>query len=88
MDKRVAGGTAQPMVLVMLHPTLAPPHDTECVNVPHRPQVETDLAADLPAAVGRPSGSLEIAGDGAWPGLSTIRPSSAPRSACRGTSGP
>ncbi|OEJ40224.1 esterase [Streptomyces agglomeratus] len=44
-------GTMQPMILVMLRPTVAPPRDTECVNVPGGPQTETFLAKDIPKAV-------------------------------------
>lgn len=49
---RVEAGTANPMVLVMVEPTVAPPRDTECTDVPRGPRVETFLAADVPAAVG------------------------------------
>ncbi|MFC8915458.1 alpha/beta hydrolase [Streptomyces sp. NPDC047821] len=41
----------QPMILVMLRPTVAPPRDTECVDVPGGPQTETFFAQDLPEAV-------------------------------------
>ncbi|QGV79278.1 alpha/beta hydrolase [Streptomyces ficellus] len=41
----------QPMVLVMMRPTVAPPRDTECVDVPGGPQTETFFAKDLPKAV-------------------------------------
>ncbi|MFI8517850.1 alpha/beta hydrolase [Streptomyces sp. NPDC085481] len=41
----------QPMILVMLRPTVAPPRDTECVNVPGGPQTETFFAEDLPKAI-------------------------------------
>lgn len=41
----------QPMILVMLRPTVAPPRDTECVDVPGGPQTETFFAKDLPKAV-------------------------------------
>lgn len=44
-------GRMQPMVLVMLRPTVAPPRDTECVDVPDGPQTETFFAEDLPSAV-------------------------------------
>ncbi|MFD7230658.1 alpha/beta hydrolase [Streptomyces sp. NPDC059881] len=44
-------GKMQPMILVMLRPTVAPPRDTECVDVPGGPQTETFFAKDLPAAV-------------------------------------
>ncbi|MGW3206249.1 alpha/beta hydrolase [Streptomyces sp. NPDC001135] len=45
-------GKMQPMILVMLRPTVAPPRDTECVDVPGGPQTETFFAQDLPEAVG------------------------------------
>lgn len=48
---RVKAGRAQPMILVMLRPTVAPPRDTECVDVKGGPQTETFLAKDLPRAV-------------------------------------
>ena len=41
----------QPMILVMLRPTVAPPRDTECVDVPGGPQTETFFAKDLRDAV-------------------------------------
>ncbi|MEU7305907.1 alpha/beta hydrolase-fold protein [Streptomyces sp. NPDC007189] len=44
-------GKMQPMILVMLRPTVAPPRDTECVDVPGGPQTETFFAKDLRAAV-------------------------------------
>ncbi|MFD6229396.1 alpha/beta hydrolase [Streptomyces sp. NPDC060232] len=50
-NRLTAQGKMQPMVLVMLRPTVAPPRDTECVDVPGGPQVETFLARDLPEAV-------------------------------------
>ncbi|MEU5717137.1 alpha/beta hydrolase-fold protein [Streptomyces sp. NPDC020403] len=49
----VKAGRAQPMILVMLRPTVAPPRDTECVDVPGGPRTETFLARDLPQAVSR-----------------------------------
>ncbi|MFD9133734.1 alpha/beta hydrolase [Streptomyces bottropensis] len=62
-------GTAQPMILIMLRPTVAPPRDTECVDVPGGPRTESFFARDLPDAVGhhyrvgkRP-GSWGIVGD-------------------------
>jgi S-formylglutathione hydrolase FrmB len=39
------------MVLVMLRPTVVPPRDTECTDVPAGPQVETFLAQDVPVAL-------------------------------------
>ncbi|WP_217144686.1 esterase family protein [Streptomyces sp. AC627_RSS907] len=45
-------GRMQPMILVMLRPTVAPPRDTECVDIPGGPQTESFFAKDLPEAVG------------------------------------
>ncbi|MEW2510602.1 alpha/beta hydrolase-fold protein [Streptomyces sp. NPDC046870] len=62
-------GRAQPMILVMLRPTVAPPRDTECVDVPGGPQAETFFAKDLPEAVlghyraGKRPGSWGVIGD-------------------------
>lgn len=50
--RQVRAGTERPMVLVMMRPTVAPPRDTECTDVPHGPQVETFFAKDLPKALG------------------------------------
>ncbi|WP_069738722.1 MULTISPECIES: esterase family protein [unclassified Streptomyces] len=47
----VKAGKARPMILVMLRPTVAPPRDTECVDIPGGPQTETFFAKDLPEAV-------------------------------------
>ncbi|MHC3473141.1 alpha/beta hydrolase [Streptomyces sp. 7R007] len=44
-------GRMQPTIMVMIRPTIAPPRDTECVNVPGGPQAETFLAKDLPQAI-------------------------------------
>ncbi|MFJ3584848.1 alpha/beta hydrolase [Streptomyces sp. NPDC090127] len=41
----------RPMILVMMRPTVAPPRDTECVDVPGGPKTETFFAEDLPKAV-------------------------------------
>ncbi|MCI3279030.1 alpha/beta hydrolase [Streptomyces cylindrosporus] len=62
-------GRMQPMILVMLRPTVAPPRDTECVDIPGGPKTETFFAKDLPNAVlahyrvGRKPGSWGIIGD-------------------------
>lgn len=42
---------ARPMVLVMLRPTVVPPRDTECTDVPAGPQALTYFAEDVPRAV-------------------------------------
>ncbi|MEU2154537.1 alpha/beta hydrolase-fold protein [Streptomyces sp. NPDC019396] len=44
-------GKMQPMILVMLRPTVAPPRDTECVDIPGGPKSETFFARDLPTAI-------------------------------------
>jgi hypothetical protein len=44
-------GRMQPTVMVMIRPTIAPPRDTECVDVPGGPRTETFLARDLPDAL-------------------------------------
>lgn len=49
--RQVRHGQARPMILVMLRPTVAPPRDTECMNVPHGPQTETFFATDLRRAL-------------------------------------
>ncbi|MEU5290871.1 alpha/beta hydrolase [Streptomyces umbrinus] len=62
-------GTMQPMILVMMRPTVAPPRDTECVDVPGGPKTESFFAKDLPDAVshhyrvGKKPGSWGIVGD-------------------------
>jgi Putative esterase len=47
----ISKGRAHPMVLVMLRPTVAPPRDTECTDVPGGPLALTYLAQDVPTAV-------------------------------------
>ncbi|MET9803318.1 alpha/beta hydrolase-fold protein [Streptomyces sp. NPDC006368] len=49
--EQVRKGKMRPMILVMLRPTVAPPRDTECVDIPGGPQTETFFAEDLPKAV-------------------------------------
>ncbi|MCF3133167.1 alpha/beta hydrolase [Streptomyces olivochromogenes] len=44
-------GQMQPTIIVMIRPTIAPPRDTECVDVPGGPQTETFLAKDLPESL-------------------------------------
>ncbi|MFF8959240.1 alpha/beta hydrolase [Streptomyces sp. NPDC014894] len=51
--RKARQGVMQPMVLIMLRSTVAPPRDTECVDIPGGPQAETFLGEDLPAAVSR-----------------------------------
>ena len=40
-----------PMVLVMMRPTVVPPRDTECTDVPAGPQALTYFAEDVPRAI-------------------------------------
>ncbi|MFE4638983.1 alpha/beta hydrolase [Streptomyces sp. NPDC056773] len=47
----VRAGRMRPSVLVLMTPTVAPPRDTQCVDVPGGPQAETFFARDLRAAV-------------------------------------
>ncbi|MDQ1037887.1 hypothetical protein QFZ75_004303 [Streptomyces sp. V3I8] len=47
----VKDGRMRPMILVMMRPTVAPPRDTECVDVPGGPRTESFFAEDLPEAV-------------------------------------
>ncbi|HEY9373658.1 alpha/beta hydrolase [Streptomyces sp.] len=49
--QQVKEGKMRPMILVMLRPTVAPPRDTECVDVKGGPKTETFFAQDLPTAV-------------------------------------
>ncbi|MGW1892693.1 alpha/beta hydrolase [Streptomyces sp. NPDC002004] len=47
----IAENRMQPTVVVMVRPTIAPPRDTECVDVPGGPQAETFFTKDLPEAL-------------------------------------
>ncbi|WP_433464272.1 alpha/beta hydrolase [Spirillospora sp. CA-128828] len=46
-----AAGRIQPMIYVMMRPTVVNGWDTECADVPGGPQVETFFAQDVPEAV-------------------------------------
>lgn len=48
---RIEAHRAGPMVLVMLRPTVVPPRDTECTDVPAGPQALTYFGEDVPRAV-------------------------------------
>lgn len=50
-DRLMRAGRMQPTVIVMLRPTIAPPRDTQCVDVPGGPQAETFFARDVPDAL-------------------------------------
>ncbi|WP_223731602.1 alpha/beta hydrolase [Streptomyces purpurogeneiscleroticus] len=47
----IARHAMQPTVVVMIRPTIAPPRDTQCVDVPGGPQAETFFTKDLPDAL-------------------------------------
>ncbi len=47
----IEAGRLPPTIFVMTRPTVAPPRDTECTDVPHGPAAETFFAQDLPAAL-------------------------------------
>ncbi|MFD9206484.1 alpha/beta hydrolase [Streptomyces sioyaensis] len=59
----------RPTVLVMMRPTVHPPRDTECMDIPNGPQTETfftkDLRTDLTAhyRIGREAKSWGVIGD-------------------------
>ncbi len=65
MNRMLGAGTVRPMVMVMMSPTVVPPRDTECADVPSGPPVETYLATDVPAWVAahlRTSGTTAVLG--------------------------
>jgi len=51
LDAEIAAGRTVPMIAVMPTQMVAPPRDTECINVPHGPQVETYLTSDVRRSV-------------------------------------
>ncbi|MEZ0072797.1 alpha/beta hydrolase [Planotetraspora sp. GP83] len=62
--KSILAKQINPTVLVLMRPTIAPPRDTECVDVPGGPQVETFLAKDVPHAM---AGAFRVGTDaGSW----------------------
>ncbi|MFI0447030.1 alpha/beta hydrolase [Actinomadura sp. 6N118] len=46
-----AAGRIQPMIYVMMRPTVEPGWDTECADVPGGPKVETFFSQDVPEAI-------------------------------------
>jgi S-formylglutathione hydrolase FrmB len=68
-DEHIRRGTMQPMVMIMMRPSVVPPRDTECMNIPRGPQVETFFTTDLRQAisanyrVGRSAQNWGIMGD-------------------------
>ncbi|OIJ94606.1 alpha/beta hydrolase [Streptomyces colonosanans] len=51
-DAAIARKEMPPTILVLMRPTLAPPRDTECIDIPGGPQVESFFTQDLPTALG------------------------------------
>ncbi|WP_066933371.1 alpha/beta hydrolase [Microtetraspora fusca] len=55
LPQRAAGLIAEhqirPTIMVLMRPTVAPPRDTECVDVPGGPKAETFLSTDLQHAI-------------------------------------
>jgi len=51
LDGEIAAGRTVPMIAILPTQTVAPPRDTECVNVAHGAQVETYLTTDVRRAV-------------------------------------
>lgn len=47
----VREGRAEPAILIMMRPTVAPPRDTECMDIPGGPQTETFFTRDLRADI-------------------------------------
>ncbi|MFI9025587.1 alpha/beta hydrolase [Streptomyces sp. NPDC053560] len=47
----IARDAMPPTVVVMIRPTVAPPRDTQCVDVPGGPRAETFFTKDLPDAL-------------------------------------
>ncbi|RVU16740.1 esterase [Streptomyces antnestii] len=67
--QQAKAGAMRPMILVMLRPAVAPPRDTECVDVPKGPRTESFFAQDLPQVISahyrvdRKPGGWGIVGD-------------------------
>ncbi|MGW3495449.1 alpha/beta hydrolase [Streptomyces sp. NPDC001020] len=51
-DRAIAHKEMPPTIVVLMRPTLAPPRDTECMDIPGGPQVESFFTQDLPTALG------------------------------------
>jgi S-formylglutathione hydrolase FrmB len=71
LDASLHAGTSSPMIVVMPTVTVAPPRDTECVDVAHGPQVDTYLTTDVPAAIGSAFRVAQNASSWALMGYST-----------------
>ncbi|MGI8328920.1 alpha/beta hydrolase [Actinomadura scrupuli] len=60
VHKGVAAGALAPAIYVMITPTVAPPRDTECTDVPAGPKAATYFGQDVPEAL---AGSYRVAAD-------------------------
>ena len=78
VQQQVAAGHARPMVLVMLRPTVVPPRDTECTDVPAGPQVrDVPRPGRAGGDPGRAAGAGRSAGGpSVTPPAATARPRS------------
>ncbi|MCW2914659.1 MAG: putative esterase [Actinomycetia bacterium] len=66
VHKGVAAGKLAPTIYVMITPTVAPPRDTECTDVPAGPKAATYFGQDLPEAL---AGSYRVASSRAGWGI-------------------
>lgn len=71
LDAGLHAGADIPMIVVMPTVTVAPPRDTECVNVTNGPQVDTYLTTDVRAAVTHAFRAATESGSWAMLGYST-----------------
>lgn len=51
LRRDMRNGSAQPMILVMMRPSVTFPRDTECTDVPGGPQALSYFTQDIPAAI-------------------------------------
>jgi enterochelin esterase-like enzyme len=51
VGREIQAGQIQPMMLVMMRPTVVAPRDTECTDIPGGPQTETLFSQDIPSAM-------------------------------------
>lgn len=51
VGREIKAGKIQPMMLVMMRPTVVAPRDTECTDIPGGPQTETLFSQDVPSAM-------------------------------------
>jgi len=71
LDQAFGAGQAVPLIAVMPTTIVAPPRDTECVNVVDGPQVDTYLTTDVPTTITRAFRAQSAANGWAIMGYST-----------------